>query len=216
MLWHALLLVARLQRVKNGAGLQDDRKLPPPQNVALHLTTERCSKNGGDADECVAALQADNAKFLCGGATRTPQCKRRCHGWAHPTNNCLSCDCVRCSHCTALGLRGASPCALRCLERYVGSTKSVRQQRVNHSVVSQRALTTRRRHTAMKGKQVRHERRTERMLNSYSRTSDGEKVVKNKLRAALRMNITGAACPVGVGAHDVRSLHHPPPFRKMT
>ena len=65
---HALLLVARLQRVKNGAGLQDDRKLPPPQNVALHLTTERCSKNGGDADECVAALQADNAKFLCGGA----------------------------------------------------------------------------------------------------------------------------------------------------
>ena len=41
MLWHALLLVARLQRVKNGAGLQDDRKLPPPQNVALHLTTER-------------------------------------------------------------------------------------------------------------------------------------------------------------------------------
>ena len=78
MLWHALLLVARLQRVQNGAGLQDDRKLPPPQNVALHLTTERCSKNGGDADECVAALQADNAKFLCGGATRTPQCKRRC------------------------------------------------------------------------------------------------------------------------------------------
>ena len=110
---HLLLLVARLQRVKNGAGLQDDRKLPPPQNVALHLTTERCSKNGGDADECVAALQADNAKFLCGGATRTPQCKRRCHGWAHPTNNCLSCDCVLCSHCTALGLRGASPCALR-------------------------------------------------------------------------------------------------------
>ena len=35
MLWHALLLVARLQHVKNGAGLQDDRKLPPPQNVAL-------------------------------------------------------------------------------------------------------------------------------------------------------------------------------------
>ena len=54
---HLLLLVARLQRVKHGAGLQDDRKLPPPQNVALHLTTERCSKNGGDADECVAALR---------------------------------------------------------------------------------------------------------------------------------------------------------------
>ena len=92
--------------------------MPPPQNVALHLTTERCSKNGGDADECVAALQADNAKFLCGGATRTPQCKRRCHGWAHPTNNCLSCDCVLCSHCTALGLRGASPCALRCYDAF--------------------------------------------------------------------------------------------------
>ena len=59
MLWHALLLVARLQRVKNGAGLQDDRKLPPPQNVALHLTTERCSKNGGDATS--AAVEAEAA-----------------------------------------------------------------------------------------------------------------------------------------------------------
>ena len=75
---HLLLLVARLQRVKHGAGLQDDRKLPPPQNVALHLTTERCSKNGGDADECVAALQADNAKFLCGGVSRGRNARLSC------------------------------------------------------------------------------------------------------------------------------------------
>ena len=135
MLLH-ILCVARLP--------PDDRLLPPPpKNIALKVVAKLCSKHGGDAQACAAELQTD-ANFVCKGAARAPQCRRGCYGWKYPTNTCHMCECKFCSHCLALGLPNASPCAARCIE--LGSTvhrhrrAEVRQQRVNHSVVSQRAL----------------------------------------------------------------------------